>query len=135
MHCTVDPREKILATCSTDGKIIIWTIATGQILKTLKGGHTEEVTSCSFCSIGPILASSSRDKKVILWNYDTGKRASRLGKFSAVLLSIILFSFSCLRKISILLSYLFFPDTFAIKDRYLIHRHRRKQVLIHLQRR
>ena len=93
MHCTVDPREKILATCSTDGKIIIWTIATGQILKTLKGGHTEEVTSCSFCSIGPILASSSRDKKVILWNYDTGKRASRLGKLSLVLLSIKVLSF------------------------------------------
>lgn len=93
MYCTVDPRENILATCSTDGKINIWTIATGQILKTLKGGHTEEVTSCSFCSIGPILASSSRDKKVILWNYDTGKRASRLGKLSLVLLSIKVFFF------------------------------------------
>ena len=91
LYCTVDPKEKLLATCSTDGKIIIWTIATGQIFKTLKGGHTEEVTSCSFCSIGPILSSSSRDKKVILWNYDTGKRASRLGKSSLILLSIKVF--------------------------------------------
>lgn len=86
VHCTVDPKEKILATCSTDAKIILWTIATGEVLRTLTGGHTGEVTSCSFCSVGPILASSSRDKKVILWNYETGKRASRLGKFSAVLL-------------------------------------------------
>ena len=82
VFCAVDPKEKLLATCSTDGKINVWTIATGQILRTLKGGHTGEVTSCSFCSIGPILASSSRDKKVILWNYESGNRASRLGKLS-----------------------------------------------------
>jgi len=80
LHCAVDPKEKILATCSVDGKIILWTIATGEILRTLSGGHTGEVTSCSFCSIGSILASSSKDKKVILWHHDTGRRASRLGK-------------------------------------------------------
>lgn len=78
LYCAVDPKEKILATCSDDGKINLWTIATGQILRTLSGGHTGEITSCAFCSIGPILASSSRDKKVILWHHDTGKRASRL---------------------------------------------------------
>lgn len=78
VFCAVDPKEKLLATCSTDGKINVWTISTGQILRTLKGGHTGEVTSCSFCSIGPILASSSRDKKVILWKYESGNRASRL---------------------------------------------------------
>ena len=95
LYCTVDPKEKILATCSTDGKINLWTIATGEVLRTLKGGHTGEVTSCSFCSIGPILASSSRDKKVILWNYDTGKRASRLGKSSTVYYRLTyFFSFS-----------------------------------------
>lgn len=80
LYCAVDPKEKILATCSVDGKIILWTIATGEILRTLSGGHTGEVTSCAFCSIGSILASSSKDKKVILWHHDTGKRASRLGK-------------------------------------------------------
>lgn len=80
LYCAVDPKEKILATCSDDGKINLWTIATGQILRTLSGGHTGEITSCAFCSIGPILASSSRDKKVILWHHGTGKRASRLGK-------------------------------------------------------
>lgn len=76
VYCTVDPREKILATCSRD-KINLWTIATGELLRTLSG-HSAEVTSCSFCSFGSILASSSRDKKVILWNYEKGKRASRL---------------------------------------------------------
>ena len=84
LYCAVDPKEKILATCSEDGRIILWTIATGEILRTLSGGHTGEVTSCTFCSIGPILASSSRDKKVILWHHDTGKRASRLGKDSVI---------------------------------------------------
>lgn len=83
VFCAVDPKEKLLATCSTDRTINVWTIASGQILRALKGGHTEEVTSCSFCSIGPILASSSLDKKVILWNYESGKRASRLGKLLA----------------------------------------------------
>lgn len=80
LYCAVDQKEKILATCSVDGKVILWTIATGDILRILSGGHTGEVTSCAFCSIGPILASSSKDKKVILWHHDTGKRASRLGK-------------------------------------------------------
>lgn len=80
LYCAVDQKEKILATCSDDGKIILWTIATGDILRILSGGHTGKVTSCAFCSIGPILASSSEDKKVILWHHDTGKRASRLGK-------------------------------------------------------
>ncbi|KAK2562222.1 putative WD repeat-containing protein [Acropora cervicornis] len=78
VFCAVDPKAKLLATCSTDRTINVWTITTGQLLRALKGGHTEEVTSCSFCSIGPILASSSIDKKVILWNYESGKRASRL---------------------------------------------------------
>ena len=80
VHCAVDPGGKILATCSTDGKISLWSITTGENLRTLKDGHSAEVTSCSFCSFGSILASSSRDKKVILWNYQTGKRASRLGR-------------------------------------------------------
>lgn len=80
LYCAVDPKEKILATCSVDGKINLWTIATGENLRTLTGGHTGEVTSCAFSSIGSILASSSKDKKVILWHHDTGKRASRLGK-------------------------------------------------------
>ncbi|XP_020613775.1 uncharacterized protein LOC110051997 isoform X2 [Orbicella faveolata] len=86
LYCAVDPKEKILATCSVDGKIILWTIATGEILRTLSGGHTGEVTSCSFCSIGSILASSSKDKKVILWHHDTGRRASRLELHSDVVL-------------------------------------------------
>ncbi|XP_078362210.1 uncharacterized protein LOC144646485 isoform X2 [Oculina patagonica] len=82
LYCAVDPKEETLATCSVDGRIILWSIATGENLITLKGVHTGEVTSCAFCSIGPILASSSRDKKVILWQYNIkerkGKRASRL---------------------------------------------------------
>ena len=90
LYCAVDLKEKLLATCSADGKIILWTIATGEILRTLSGGHTGEVTSCAFCSIGSILASSSKDKKVILWHHDTGKRASRLGedKVSSLLQNI-----------------------------------------------
>lgn len=104
LYCAVDPKDKILATCSVDGRIIIWTIETDEIvpLRTLKGGHTGEITSCAFSSIGPILASSSRDKKVILWHHDTGKRASRLGK------SLYLFS----PEISILLH-----GYFALKDK------------------
>ena len=80
LYCAVDPKKKILATCSVDGNIKLWTIATGEIVRTLKEGHTADVTSCAFSTIGTILASSSRDKKVILWHYETGKRASRLGK-------------------------------------------------------
>lgn len=93
-YCTVDPGGKILATCSTDGKINLWSIATGENIRTLKDGHSAEVTSCSFCSFGSILASSSRDKKVILWNYQTGKRASRLGRFMTLYIEFLLMRFN-----------------------------------------
>lgn len=81
LNCEVGPDGKVLATCSKDSNIYLWSLPTdtepGELMQTLEG-HKEEVTSCSFS--GPILASSSQSGEVILWHYRKGKRASRLGK-------------------------------------------------------
>ena len=77
--CTVGPDGKILATCSSDGTIKLWSLSTAELIRTL-AGHDAEVTAC--CFSGSIMASCSKDKLVMLWHYNTGKRASRLGKRS-----------------------------------------------------
>ena len=81
LHCQFNNAGDILATCSGDTTVILWTVATGEPLRTLKG-HASEVTCCSFYD--NILATASTDKTVILWLYGSGKRASKLGKRSWV---------------------------------------------------
>ena len=87
--CSVAPDGKILATCSSDSKISLWSLQTGNLLHTLSD-HEKEVTSLTFS--GPIMASSSKDGLVYLWQYQTSskqpnpRRSSRLGEFFCFIL-------------------------------------------------
>lgn len=81
LHCQFNNTGDILATCSADETVILWTVATGEPLRTLKG-HESGVTCC--CFYDNILATASTDKTVILWLHASGKRASKLGKRSWV---------------------------------------------------
>lgn len=79
LHCQFNNDGEILATCSADKTVILWTVATGEPLRTLKA-HASEVTCC--CFYDNILATASTDKTVILWLHGSGRRASKLGKRS-----------------------------------------------------
>lgn len=96
--CSIAPDGKTLATCSSDGKINLWSLQTGDLLHTLPD-HEKEVTSLSFS--GPVMASSSRDGLVFLWQYQTSskqprpRRSSRLGELASFLkIEIAVFKFA-----------------------------------------
>ena len=93
-YCSVAPDNKTLATCSTDGKINLWKMSTGEQLHTLCTPENWEVTSLAFS--GSVMATSHsppksaeeiKDGLVYLWRYQTTskqpkpRRSSRLGKF------------------------------------------------------
>jgi WD40 repeat protein len=65
------PDEKILASCSRDGKIKIWEVSTGTELRTLMG-HTSPIKAVAFTPDGKLLASVSNDGTVRLWDVAKG---------------------------------------------------------------
>jgi WD40 repeat protein len=77
LHCEFSDDGELLATCSADKRVLLWSVHTGEPLRSLEG-HTDEVTCC--CFYENILATCSKDKTVVLWLYQSGRRASRLGK-------------------------------------------------------
>lgn len=92
--CSIAPNDKTLATCSTDGSISLWNLATGELLHCFGTPENWEVTSV--CFNGPVMASSHSPPKsceekeknglVYIWRYQTSsrqpkpRRSSRLGK-------------------------------------------------------
>ena len=66
----ISPDGKLLAAGSTDKRVYLWDLASGQTRFVFEG-HTEEITSVAFSPDGKFLASGSRDKTVRLWNIST----------------------------------------------------------------
>lgn len=54
---------------AADKLIKVWSVLTGQILKTLEG-HTEGLSDVAWSSDSAFLASASDDKTVKVWNVD-----------------------------------------------------------------
>jgi len=71
------PDGHTLASGSKDNSIKLWSVSTGQELKTLTG-HSDGVKSVSFSPNGEILASGSEDKTVKLWSVSTGQELKTL---------------------------------------------------------
>ncbi|NKB17165.1 MAG: WD40 repeat domain-containing protein [Pseudanabaena sp. CRU_2_10] len=65
------PDDRILATGSTDARIKLWDVTTGECLKTLHNGT--EVWSIAFSPDGQILANGSSGNTVKLWEVGSGK--------------------------------------------------------------
>lgn len=67
----------MLATGSADGRIMLWEVPAGRLLRTLDG-HSDEVNGVAFHPAGGILASASSDHAVRLWDVATGRTVSIL---------------------------------------------------------
>jgi WD40 repeat protein len=56
--------------------IAIWDLASGGLVATLSGGHTDFVEGLAFDPSGAMLASGSRDTKILLWDVASGQPLS-----------------------------------------------------------
>jgi len=67
----INPKGDMIASSRSDGKIRIWNIDDGSLVRTLTG-HTSAVRSIDFSSDGTLLASGSEDSTVKLWDVSDG---------------------------------------------------------------
>ena len=70
MHATVSDDKTTLASASKDGKILMWDIVTGKLLKSITG-HTNGVTSIALCDETETLATAHYEQSLQLWDLST----------------------------------------------------------------
>ncbi|XP_041433517.1 WD repeat, SAM and U-box domain-containing protein 1 [Xenopus laevis] len=66
--CCFAPDKPILASCSTDGKTILWSMHNGQMLAVLEQPSGSPVRVCRYSSISNYLATGGSDGSIVLWN-------------------------------------------------------------------
>jgi WD40 repeat protein len=73
------PDGKTLAMASREqgGKVLLWNVADGDLVATLKG-HSNAVNAVAFSPDGHTLASGSSDETVRLWNVETRRELMQL---------------------------------------------------------
>lgn len=84
---TYSPDGKLLATASSDKKVILWEVETGKELMTLHG-HSLGLEDIAFSPDGRFLATASNDKSVKLWNPLNGQELRSLTGFTDVIWKI-----------------------------------------------
>ncbi len=71
------PDGKTLALASREGTVQFWEVATGKLLKTLKG-HSSAVNAVVLSPDGRTLATGGSDQTVRLWNVESGRELLQL---------------------------------------------------------
>lgn len=66
--CCFSPSQTMLASCSTDGRTILWSMCNGQVLASLEHPNSSPVRVCRFSPSSMYLASGAADGSVVLWN-------------------------------------------------------------------
>ncbi|KAM3917573.1 WD repeat, SAM and U-box domain-containing protein 1 isoform 2-T2 [Leptodactylus fuscus] len=66
--CCFSPNQTVLASCSTDGKTILWSMYNGQILASLEQPSGSPVRVCRFSPSAMYLVSGAADGSVVMWN-------------------------------------------------------------------
>jgi WD40 repeat protein len=64
------PDSKHLLTGDQIGRVLVWDVAEGRVVKTLKE-HTGGISSITFSRDGRIMATSSGDRTLIVWDWET----------------------------------------------------------------
>ena len=67
----VAPNDKLVASCSMDKTIKLWSLPQLSLVHTLKG-HRKGVWDISFSTINSVLLSSSGDQTIRVWNVRDG---------------------------------------------------------------
>jgi WD40 repeat protein len=80
------PDGRTLATCSTDGTVRLWDLATGKTTATMT--HGGYVVSVTFSPDGRTLASSSTDRTARLWDPVTGQASATLFGHTEIVWSV-----------------------------------------------
>ncbi|PRD23410.1 UNVERIFIED_CONTAM: Wdsub1 [Trichonephila clavipes] len=65
------PFGTLLASCSTDGKVILWNVQDGEKLGELQHLKGSPIRVCSFSSTSAMFATGGDDEKVVLWDIAT----------------------------------------------------------------
>lgn len=66
------PDGMLMATGGIDDKVLVWRVATGELLRTF-GQHSEDIRDIAFSPDGRLIASASEDRTVKVWETATGK--------------------------------------------------------------
>jgi eukaryotic-like serine/threonine-protein kinase len=67
------PGKKRLASCRSDGFVMIWDVRTGEEIFRLEG-HKGLVTRLAMSPTGPRMATGSADRTIRIWNTNNGKQ-------------------------------------------------------------
>ncbi|XP_074652932.1 WD repeat, SAM and U-box domain-containing protein 1-like isoform X2 [Tubulanus polymorphus] len=74
VHCCVfSPFGTLLASCSTDGKAILWDAKSGEQIATLYHKSKASVRVCRFSPDSSVLATGSEDESLCLWDVSSRK--------------------------------------------------------------
>jgi tetratricopeptide (TPR) repeat protein len=87
------PDGKVLAMASREGSVLLWDVAAGKLLATLKG-HSGAVTAAAFSPDGRTLATGGGDHTVRLWNVETRRELLQLDAGNVELGSVETLAFS-----------------------------------------
>lgn len=75
----LSPDARVLATAGHDKLIHLWSVESGDLIRTLKG-HNAAVYDLAFHPNGSMLASASADETIKVWDVSTGDRLDTFGQ-------------------------------------------------------
>ena len=74
IHCCVfSPSGHVLASCSTDGRVILWDCKTGDKVSVFEHKSKSSIRVCRFSKDSCYLVTGSDDETVCLWDIATRK--------------------------------------------------------------
>jgi WD40 repeat protein len=83
----LSPDGRMLASSSNCGDVLLWDVATGQLIKTLTG-HSLTVVDVAFQPQGHLLASGSFDTTIKIWDLETGECLQTLAEHQQIVTAI-----------------------------------------------